>query len=126
MAADLPRTVEAFVVAHMRSVEDLQLLIRLVEEPDRWWDAETVSGELRLSTLAARGALEWFAGRNLLEIRLSIDIRYRFNPGTDSLRRAVHDSVTAYRADPIAVIRAISPGLQRIRDFADAFRIKGR
>jgi hypothetical protein len=107
MAADLQQTVEAFVGSHLRSVDDLQLLIRLVEEPDRWWDAQMVSRELGLSTLAAQGALEWFAGRNLVEIRLTNDIRYRFSPGTDSLRQAAHDSVTAYRSDPIALIRAI-------------------
>jgi hypothetical protein len=124
MAANRPRTVDAFIAAHLRSIEDLQLLSRLVREPERWWDAKTVAKELHLSRAAARGALEWFAASNLLEIRLSTDVRYRFSPGTDRLRAAVADVLAVYSADPIAVIRAIPPGLQHIRDFADAFRIK--
>jgi hypothetical protein len=124
MPPNRPRTVDAFIAAHFRSIEDLQLLIRLVREPERWWDAETVSHEQHLSKAAAREALEWFAARNLVEIRLSTDVRYRFSPGTDGLRDDAHDVLAVFSADPIAVIRAIPPGLQHIRDFADAFRIK--
>jgi hypothetical protein len=52
--ADPQRSVETFVHAHLRSVEDLQLFIRLVEDPRVWWDTETVSEALHLSTSAAR------------------------------------------------------------------------
>jgi hypothetical protein len=60
----------------------------------------------------------------LLEIRLTSDVRYRFCPGTDRLRTAACDVLAAYRADPIAVIRAVSPEMQHLRDFSDAFRIR--
>ena len=123
-AADLPAHVAAFVSAHIRSIEDLHLIMVLVNEPGRWWDAAAVARELQISTRAAQRALEHFAQHNLLEIRLTNEVRYQFHPGTEDLRAGAIECVGAYRENPIALIRAISPGLRSIQDFADAFRIR--
>jgi hypothetical protein len=122
--ADLPPRVSAFIASHFASVDELQTLVALMDAPDRWWDAESVAGEVRLAPRDAALALERLAGRNLLEVRITTDVRYQYHPGSETLAKAVREAIDAYRADPVAVVRVIYSELQRIRDFADAFRIK--
>ena len=93
---------------------------------DRWFDAESVARELGISRKKAQTVLEHLASRNLLEIRLSADIRYQFHPGTPELLAGTNACVDAYMRDPVAMWRLVSRRVAHdgIRDFADAFRIK--
>jgi hypothetical protein len=95
-----------FVATNLRSVEDLDLLVAMAAGGDRWWDAARTSRELGISRVAARSALERLAARNLLEIRVTDDVRYQLRPGTAALRAAVRACLRAYDADPGAVRRA--------------------
>jgi hypothetical protein len=122
--ADLPARLKAFIAAHFDSVEGVELLMLLADGADRWWDADTVAGEMRLSPRQAQLALEQLAQQNLLEVRLTTDVRYQYHPGSESLEKLAQETIDAYRIDPISIARIISPELQRIRDFAAAFRIK--
>jgi hypothetical protein len=121
----LPPTVRAFVTAHVRSIEELQLLMTIVQSGDRWWDAHDAARECGMSTPEARAALEHLASRNLLDIRIGEELHYRMGPGTPELREAVREAVDAYRQRPLDVARLVEPpGRRSVRDFADAFRIR--
>lgn len=110
---------------HIRSLEELQLLVTLIQTPDRWWDARAVADELGLPTSVARRGLDSLASRNLLDIRITGDVRYQFRPGTDELREAALAFEEAYRARPLAVVQVVTGTAKRgIRAFADAFRIR--
>ena len=122
---ELPPFVLGFMASHIRSLEELQLLMALIQSPDRWWDANTAARELVMAPGVARRALDHFAASNLLDIRITGDVRYQFRPGTDDVRRAALACYDAYRADPLAMIQRVSAGTRgAIRDFADAFRIR--
>jgi hypothetical protein len=123
----LSELVTSFVSAHLRGIDDLHLLVAMASAPDRWFDADTVARELLMAKANARASLEHLASQNLLEIRVTGDIRYQFNPGTPTLRRAADGCMEVYRRDPMALWRLASEKLERrrsIRDFADAFRIR--
>jgi DNA-binding transcriptional regulator LsrR (DeoR family) len=93
---------------------------------DRWFDEDCVARELGIDRRKARAALEHLASRNLLEIRVTGDVRYQFHPGTPTLRMAASACVEAYRRYPLALWLLFSERLDRrrsIRDFADAFRL---
>jgi hypothetical protein len=116
--------VTAFVAEHLRSYDDLVLLDALVSSGDRWWDASSAAAALLLSEAAARSALDHLATHNLLEIRVTGDIRYQFHPGTPALRGAALACTEAYRADPSGMARLLvnrghGLGQRSIRDFAD-------
>ena len=96
----------------------------MVDAPDRWWDAELVRRELGMPLHTARAALDRFASGNLLDIRVTGDVRYQLRPGTGELGAAISDFAEAYRAHPASVVRAVVSGSRNIRDFADAFRIR--
>lgn len=125
MQPELSQKVRTFIVGHLRSVEDLQLLIALVQSPDRWWDAAVAARELNVTRTVAARTLDHLARHNLLDIRITGDVRYQFHPGTEELRDAAVACVDEYRRNPLAVLKAVTGQPQRsIRDFADAFRIR--
>jgi hypothetical protein len=121
----LPSVVRSFIATHIRSLQDLHLLIGMACAPDRWWDEDTAVRELGFDRRAARAGLEHLAAHNLLEIRVTDDVRYQYRPGTADLEAAVAAAVDTYRSNPVALWRlAPSPRERRIRDFADAFKVK--
>jgi hypothetical protein len=122
----LSERVVSFVTAHLRTIDDLHLLVAMAGAQDRWFDAESVARDLAITTRDARAALERLASHNLLEIRVTADVRYQFHPGTADLLAAAHECVEAYHRKPIALWRLASQQLDRrgVRDFADAFRIR--
>src|SRR5688572_16494884 len=89
---------------HVRDLHDLQLLIALMNAPDRWWDVRTAARELQVPDDAARAALEHLAWRNLLE-------RYQFRPGSEQPRRRSLALAAAFAADPVEVVGAITHSL---------------
>lgn len=122
---DFPPLVRAFMADHIRNLDELQLLITCMYAEDRWWDATAVGRELGISTLAARHALDHLASRNLFDIRITGDVRYRFHPGTEELLDAARVVAETYRANPAGVINLVAGAPRRsVRDFADAFRIR--
>lgn len=115
----------AFVAAHVRTLEELELLMSIIQSPDRWWDAAQAARESGMAVPAARRALDYFAAHNLLDIRITDDVRYQFSPGTSELRDAADAAAEAYRKRPLAVAKLVSPRAGRgVTDFADAFRIR--
>jgi hypothetical protein len=115
----------AFVADHIRSLEELQLFLALIQSPERWWDASTAARELGIDRVAAGRALDALAAHNLLDIRITGDVRYQFRPGTEALRAAALATEEAYRMNPLAVAQPVTTsGKRGLRDFADAFRIR--
>lgn len=124
-STELSPYVASFIADHISSVGDLYLLITLLDAPDRWWDAAHISGDLGIPQSMARATLDRLASRNLLDIRITDEVRYRFQPGSPRLRAAAAVLVGAYRAQPAAVVRHVSKSAkQHSRDFADAFRFR--
>ena len=79
------------------SIHEIEVLTAMIDTPDRWWDARMVSGELRIAVATARGVLYRLAGLNLLDIRFTDDVRYRFRPGTAELAHKVSRLIASYR-----------------------------
>lgn len=124
---ELPPAVLTFVADHIRSLDELGLLMALIQSSDRWWDARMAARELGLTERAATGVLDSLATRNLLDIRITDDVRYQFRPGTPELEEAARAFAAAYRLNPLAVVQAVTKrdkAPRSVRDFADAFRIR--
>ena len=125
MEAPLDPAVAAFIAAHIGTLDELQLLMSIIQSGDRWWDARAAAREFGISTADARKALDRLAAHNLLDIRITDDVRYQFCPGSEALRDAARATCEAYRRQPIAVARLVPRQARRgLTDFADAFRIR--
>ena len=101
----------SFALDHLRDHYHLQLFIALMNAPDRWWEARAAARELQVPHDVARAALEHLAGRNLLEIRVTGEVRYQFRPGSEELRRRSRAFADAFAADPLEVVRALTPSV---------------
>ena len=123
--AELGPEVAAFLADHISTADHFELLVRVADTPDRWWDATSAARDLGLSERDAHAALDHLARHNLLDIRITGDVRYQFHPGTAALRQAAMAAVEAFRRRPLRVLEAIAgPRRRSVRDFSDAFRIR--
>lgn len=121
----VPPAVLRFVSENLRTLEELQLMLAIVQSNERWWDARAVSAELGMDVITAGQALDHLASLNLLDIRITGDVRYQYKPGTDDMARLARECLAAYRTNPIALFTAVPrPSRQGLRDFADAFRFR--
>ena len=117
--------VVAFVTDHVRTLAELQLLMAIIQSGDRWWDADSAARESGLSVGDARRALDYFGAHNLLDIRITGDVRYQYNPGTRELRESGDACVAAFRVRPLDLAQLVTgPSAAGVRDFADAFRLR--
>ena len=117
--------VVAFVTEHVRTLAELQLLMTIVQSGDRWWDATSAARELGLSLHDARRALDHFGAHNLLDIRITADVRYQYRPGTPELRESAEACAAAFRSRPLDLAQLVTgPSVTSVRDFADAFRVR--
>jgi DNA-binding IclR family transcriptional regulator len=122
---DVAPDVLAFLAAHLSSLEQFQLLLHLMQAEDRWWDSQTVARELAIPAGDAHAALDHLAKHNLLDIRITGDVRYRFSPGTAELEAGARACAEEFRRVPVEVLAAVTRGgPTSVRDFADAFRIR--
>lgn len=121
----IPPLVLTFLSEHVSNLEQLQLLLRVAQGDERWWDAASVGRELGIPAKQAQAALDHLAKHNLLDIRITGEVRYQFRPGTDELRTAAFASVEEFRRRPVPILELVTgTGRRSIRDFADAFRIR--
>jgi hypothetical protein len=121
-----PADVVHFVRSHVRTIEELDVLIFCIDHRDRWWDAAAVAQRASLNASAAMRALDHFVRANLLDIRISDAVRYRFHPGTEDLTMLATAFAAAYHENPVAVVKLVARSAvsDSVRDFADAFRLK--
>ena len=89
-----------FAVTHLGSLEDLKVLALCVEQRDHWHDAPGIARTLGIARGAARNALEHLARNNLLDVRITGDLRYRFRPGTSELESQALALVDEYLRNP--------------------------
>lgn len=123
----LPDDVRGFLSEFVESIEELSVLLALIEADTRWWDSRTMAAQSGVDVSMARRTLESYASRNLLDIRISDDVRYRLRPGTPDLEDALHRLAAIYRTTPRTLLQwAAGRPKRSVADFSDAFRIKKR
>lgn len=115
----LPPVIIRFADAYLSSLEELQGLTLCMEHRERWLDAPAVAEMLGIPRRTSRGALDHLAGCNLLDIRISGELRYRFRPGTPELEAQAVAFFAAYRRTPLHVLALIGGDVgQTARDVA--------
>jgi hypothetical protein len=126
--SSLPADVVQFARSYIRTLEDLDVFIVCVDHRDRWWDAAEIARRVTISERAAVDALDHLAKANLLDIRISEAIHYRFHPGADDLASQAGVFIAAYHRNPVELVKLIARSAvsNSVRDFADAFRMRRR
>lgn len=113
------------IETHLRTVEELEVLLLLGRDPERYWSSIAAAEATGLPPRATADTLEVLASRNLLDVRLGEALLYRFDPTAAELRAAANAILDAGWRQRAAVLRIILDLPSRaIRDFADAFKVK--
>ena len=121
----IPADVRDFVSRYLPTLEHLEVLMLLQRTAARFWSPPEVAGELRIADPTAADVLEGLASDNFLDIKISNDVLYRFNPATPALEGIAARSADFYSRERIAMMNLVVTGsLGPIRDFAEAFRLK--
>lgn len=120
-------SVRRFIADHLRSLEQLEVLLLLARADERWWSAEGVGTELGIAARAAEKRLEQLASHNLVDVRVADTVLFRYHPTSAEMAARVRDVAKSYAEHRLVVINAI-PAQESMtaREFADAFRIRTR
>lgn len=123
--AAIPPRVQRFISTHIDSIEKLEVLLLMRARADREWTARDVSQELRITESSATARLEDLTDRRLLDKKGSSPDTYRFHPASTEDSQDISELQATYSTRRVSVISFIfSKPLDRVRGFADAFRIK--
>ena len=121
----IPQEVRAFIVDHIDSVLQLELLLLLHKKRDQEFGAAEVVAELRIDPTWAVTQLDDFCARGILKCAEGPPRRYRYAPKSPDLDSAITRLDQAYSNRRVSVISLIfSKPTDKLRSFADAFRVR--
>ena len=92
-----------FIWQHLPSVEHLRVFMVLESNRHRFWSAAEVAAQLRLADDVTASVLEQLAVRNLMDVRISDALLYRFKPATPMLEAIASRAAEHCRHDPLTV-----------------------
>ena len=123
---DFPDDLRAFLQEYISSVDAAELLIVLARDPARRYRLGEVIDAMRptvLSEPAARRYLIHFEAHGLVTSERGET--YQYSPATPALDAEVRALTKVYNERPVTLVRLIyAPKDEKIRSFADAFRLK--
>jgi hypothetical protein len=94
---ELPEPVREFLAQCAGSPDELGMLLMLMTASNRWWNARSAAQEIGLTEARARQVLDRLVSCNLLDIKVSNEVRYRFRPGTPTLQHRASALLALYR-----------------------------
>ncbi len=120
----LPSAVKQLLARHIRSVEQLEVLLLLRSQPARAWRSAEVYDVIRSSAPSISARLDAFSAAGFLAKEEGTPQTYRYAPSAD-LRSAVDETAAAYQTWRVRVIEAIfAPESDPVQNFADAFKLR--
>lgn len=126
MADDpIPADVRAFVLAYIDSIAQLEALLLLRGRPQPEWTVAEVAQRLYISEEQTAAVLARLVADSLVVSSPTPPVRFAFRPASAELAGAVDRLADTYRGHLVPVTNLVhSKPKTRIREFADAFRIR--
>ncbi len=114
---------QGFIARYVHSLEQLEILCLLAENPAKTWLESEVFKHIQSTHESVASNLRYFVYKRFLVFEPTTG--YRFSPETPELVRLASELVKTYRERRVTIIEAIyKRPLDPIRHFADAFRIR--
>ena len=119
----VPNHIKVFVHACIDSVEQLEVLALLHDQPEKQWSINLLSLELRSTDRSVEKRLRDLSQRKVLE---PIDSpTFKYSPVSEEVKTAVSELVAIYRLRPFRIMDLLfTKPLNTMQSFADAFRFK--
>jgi hypothetical protein len=112
----VPKDVRDFVAGHLPSVDDLEALMLLQRTAARSWSSPELAAELRISESTAEAVLERLASCNFLDVKISNDVLFRFNPVSPDLGVMAARCAECYVRDRSAMINLVTPAATALEE----------
>jgi hypothetical protein len=122
MPDEIPAAVQQFVADHIRSIAQLELLLLMHRERQRSWTIADAAKELYTAVSMTEPMLESLRAIGLVSLQGD---QYQYAPKSKSLDQTVDDLAQLYQQRRVTIVNLIySAPVQKLQDFADAFRIR--
>lgn len=123
-STDLPGSIRAFLARHIRSVEQLEILLLFVRGPGVTWSPKRVYDAILSTPHSVERWLEEMTRGNLLEKAPEPPGTYRLSSNEDVITQTGL-LAELYRISPVRVIETIyRRDTAAAQSFADAFKLK--
>jgi hypothetical protein len=117
---DIPADTRSFIARYLDSVPQLEALLLLRDNPSESWTTDAVAKRLYTAQADPELVLARLCSDGLLSCSDGV---YRYDCDA-TLASAVERLAEAYRSHLIAITNLIHAKPRRIREFADAFKLK--
>jgi hypothetical protein len=122
----LPDDVQQFLQSHIDSIEQLELLRVLGENPAREWSDVELGGSVQAGAESLQTHLTALHARGMLN-RVHRDQQHfwKYGPATSDLEAKVRRLLELYGQRPVTMIRLVyQRPASALRVFSDAFRLR--
>jgi hypothetical protein len=120
----VPEDVREFILRYINSIAQLEALLLLWRDPNVTWDLASMAKRLYISERETAEVLAQLSTDGLLSVN---EGTYRFNSPSPEQQQLVARLAEVYSKQLIPVTNIIHAKPRRIREFADAFKLrKGR
>lgn len=121
-----PEEVKHFLETNIETVEQLEILRLLGEDPQREWHSGELAREVQAQPQAVLAHLAALHGRGLLTLEMrGTDLVGRHGAKTPELEAAVGRLLHVYRERPVTTINLVYARARDVlRTFAEAFRVR--
>jgi DNA-binding MarR family transcriptional regulator len=122
----LPEEIRQFIERNIDSIDQLELLRVLGENPGQEWNAADLAREIQSSPGTTAAHLATLQGRGLVTRTVQgSDVFGRYGPQTPELEKLLSQFLQVYRERPVTMIKlAYAQARGALHTFADAFRIR--
>jgi hypothetical protein len=126
MTDPLPEDVRRFLDENIESLEQLEILRVLAEEPGREWSAGELAAEIQAEPSAAASHMAALAARGLVATSARRgEAVARHGSRSPDLGDRLARVLAAYRERPVTMIKLVyAKANERLRAFSDAFRLR--
>lgn len=119
----IPENIRQFIFACIDSVEQIEVLALLHDNPGKDWSNLALSQELRSTESSVEKRLRDLSDRRVIQPITGTSFRYA--PFSEEARHVVTELMGIYRLRPYRVMELIfSKPVNAMQSFADAFRFK--
>ena len=123
---DFPEALRAFIREMIPSVDAAELLVLLASNRDRAYTVDEAVQAMHPTAVTAPAARRYLLHFQAQGVVVAHEgAAYQYAPGSDELDAAVAALTRVFNERPVTLVRLIyAPKDEKIRSFADAFRLK--
>jgi DNA-binding MarR family transcriptional regulator len=124
-AGGIPEEVLRFIETNVDSIEQLEILRLLGEQPERQWSAVNIAAESQIQVSAIGAELAALESRGLLKtMPIEGNLHCAYDVRTPEIEVSLKQLLQLYKERPVTLIKIVYARTDRLKAFADAFRVR--